>query len=98
MIVRLTAGAEHDLAAIGDHIAADNPDRAVSFLYELRDACLGLADMPERFPVVPRYEAQRVRRRVHGNYLIFYVVGDDAVTVIHVLHGARDYGEVLGPG
>ncbi len=63
MIVHLTAEAEYDLEAIGDYIARDNPARAVSFLHELRAKCLGLADMPERFPLVPRYETAGVRRR-----------------------------------
>ena len=62
---------------------------------ELRDSCLGLAQFPERFPLVPRYERHGVRHRVHGNYLIFYRIEDAGVVVIHVLHGARDYAELL---
>jgi toxin ParE1/3/4 len=95
MIVRLSAEAEENLERIGDHIAADNPERAVTFLGELRAKCLGLADFPERFPLVPRYEAHGVRHRVHGNYLIFYRVEADAVIVLHILHGAMDYAGLL---
>ena len=98
MIVRLTPEAERDLEAIGDRIAADDPVRALSFVGELRAACLGLADFPERFALVPRYESQDVRHRVHGNYLIFYRVEKQAVTVFHILHGAVDYGDILFPG
>lgn len=29
-----------------------------------------------RFPLVPRYEGHGIRRRVHGNYLIFYRVAE----------------------
>lgn len=97
MIVRLSAEAERDLEDIGDHIARDNPARAVSFVQELRAACLGLAAFPERFPLVPRYEIEGVRHRVHGNYLIFYRMDDEAVVVVHILHGAMDYGDVLFP-
>lgn len=97
MIVDLTREAERDLERIGDHIARDNPVRAVTFLRELRDKCLGLAEMPERFPLVPRYEAVGVRRRVHGRYLIFYRVDADRVVVVHVLHGAQDYEAILFP-
>ena len=32
---------------------------------------------------------------VHGNYLVFYRVEVDHVTVLHVLHGAMDYAEVV---
>ena len=45
MIVHLTAEAVRDLEAIGDFIARDNPERAVSFIGELRAKCLALADL-----------------------------------------------------
>ena len=55
MKVELTAEAECDLVAIADHIARDNPPRALTFLRELRDKCLGLAPFPDAFPLVERY-------------------------------------------
>lgn len=97
MIVNLTAEAEYDLEMIGDFIAHDNPTRALTFLQDLRAKCLGLADMPERFPLVPRYEASGVRRRVHGDYLIFYRVEPERVVILHILHGAQNYSTVLFP-
>lgn len=97
MIVYLSAEAEYDLETIGDYIARDNPARALSFLHEIRSKCLGLADMPERFPLVPRYEAGGVRRRVHGDYLIFYRVEAEKVVIIHILHGAQNYSTILFP-
>ncbi|CCW16924.1 hypothetical protein EBBID32_12630 [Sphingobium indicum BiD32] len=97
MIVHLSAEAEEDLERIADYIALDNPARAISFLQELRGKCLALADMPERFPLVPRYEASGVRRRGHGNYLIFYRVEPEKVVIVHVLHGAQDYSAILFP-
>ena len=97
MIVHLSAEAEHDLETIGDYIAQDNPARAISFLRALREKCLGLSDHPERFPLVPRFEGVGVRRRGHGDYLIFCGVEVDRVVIIHILHGAQDYGAVLFP-
>ena len=96
MIVRLSAEAERDLEAIGDHIAADNPDRAASFVAEIERKCQALADMPRAFPLVPRYAQLGVRKRGHGSYLIFYRIEPEAVTGLHVLHGARDYEAILG--
>ncbi|MBB3957791.1 type II toxin-antitoxin system RelE/ParE family toxin [Novosphingobium sediminicola] len=95
MIVHLTTEAEFDLETIGDFIAHDNPARALSFLRELRAKCLGLAEMPERFPMVPRYETTGVRRRVHGDYLIFYRVEPGRVVILHILHGAQNYTGIL---
>lgn len=98
MIVELTAEAERDLEKVGDWIAGNNPAVAERFVNELLAACLALADFPERFPLVPRYERHGIRHRVHGNYLIFYRVESDKVVVVHVLHGAMDYSGLLLPG
>lgn len=97
MIVELSVEAEDDLERIGDHIARDNPARAISFLGELRAKCLGLANFPERFALVPRYEDHGLRHRAHGNHLVFYRVETEKVVVIHILHGAMDYAAILFP-
>ena len=97
MIVELTAAAEADLEAIGDYIAQDNPTRALSFVRELSRSCLELADMPEAWPIIPRYEHHAVRRRVHGRYLIFYRVAVGRITILHVLNGAMDVEAILFP-
>lgn len=97
MILVLTAEAEADLERIGDHIARDNPRRALSFLQELRERTERLLDTPRAYPLVPRYEHVGVRRCVHGNYLIFYRIGPDAIEVLHVLNGAMDYEPLLFP-
>lgn len=97
MIVVITEQAEADLEGIGERIAEESPKRAVSFVRELRDACEGLGDMSKRFPLVPRFEHAGIRRRVHGDYLIFYRIGIETIDVIHVLHGAMDYEPLLLP-
>src|SRR5262245_18882295 len=98
MRVRLTREAEADLERIGDFIAQDNPQRALTFILELREKCLTLTDSPEAFPLVPRYQQFGVRRRIHGNYLIFYKVEGADIFVLHVLHGAMEYESILFPG
>ncbi len=97
MNVRISAEAERDLESIGDWIARDNPARAVAFIRELSGKCLDLAEFPERFPLLAGYEEQALRYRVHGNYLIFYRVEGEEVIVIHILHGAMNYTDVLFP-
>ena len=89
--------AEADLTEIALFIARDNKPRALSFTRELRQAARQLGDMPRAFPLIPRYEHYGVRRRPYGNYLIFDRVEDDRLTVLHVLHGARDYERLLFP-
>jgi toxin ParE1/3/4 len=95
MRVVMTAAAKADLLAIRRYIGADNPTRAVSFVEELLDRCLALADTPRAYPLVPRYERFGIRRCVHGNYLIFYRLQTEQIEVIHILQGARDIEAIL---
>jgi plasmid stabilization system protein ParE len=95
MRVIITAEAENDLRSIAGHVAEDSPADALKLVAELRAACEGLADFPGRFPVAPGFESLGVRRRLVGNYLIFYRIDTDRVVVIHILHGARDYMELF---
>jgi plasmid stabilization system protein ParE len=97
VIVVLTPEAEFDLETIAQYIAGDSVTRALSFMHELREKCLGLAAAPRGYPLVPRYEHLGIRRRPFGNYLIFYRIGVDAIEVLHILHGARDYEILLFP-
>ena len=97
MIVALTEEAEADLRAIGDYIALDNPDRAVSFVEEIIDRWLKIGHNPSAFALVPRYAHLGIRKRNFGNYLIFYRGSEQAVEVLHILHAARDFDAVLLP-
>jgi plasmid stabilization system protein ParE len=97
MKVVITEPAEADLEAIGDRIARDNPERALTFVRELRQSCATLSDLPYGYALVRRYEHTGVRRRVHGNYLIFYRIVGEMIVILHVLHGARDYEAILFP-
>jgi plasmid stabilization system protein ParE len=97
MKVVLTEEARRDLEQIGDYIARDNPTRAESFVRELIAKARQLGEHPSGFPLVPRYERLGIRRRAHGNYAIFYRVEADRVSVIHILHSARDYEALLFP-
>ncbi len=97
MIVVISDAAAADLEHIGDYIALDNPRRAMTFVRELVSRCEQLADMPRAYPLVPRYEHTGVRRISHGDYLIFYRVGDDQVEIIHILNGAQNYENTLFP-
>lgn len=95
MIVEFSDEAESDLEQIADYIARDSPRRALTFVQELRGKCEALATTPKGFPLVSRYEQHGIRRRVHGNYLIFYRMEDEYVVIVHVLHGAMDYAAIL---
>jgi plasmid stabilization system protein ParE len=93
--VVFTEAAESDLEAVGDWIAKDNPERAAIFLRELRRSCVDIGPRPLGYPLVQHRRNDGIRRKVHGNYLIFYRVWLDAVEILRVVHGARDYARIL---
>ncbi|NHT74784.1 type II toxin-antitoxin system RelE/ParE family toxin [Rhizobiaceae bacterium CRRU44] len=97
MKVVLTDEAIADLIAIGRYINADNPLRAATFVAELENKCQRIGTMPNAFPLIVGREKEGIRRRVHGNYLIFYWVKKNTVEVLHVLNGAMDYEAILFP-
>jgi plasmid stabilization system protein ParE len=96
--VILSRNAERDLEEIGDWISHDNPERAVSFVAELREACKAIGSSPRGYPLVDQARDPTLRRKVHGNYLIFFDIGTKTIDVLHILHGARDYAQVIFPG
>jgi plasmid stabilization system protein ParE len=89
--------AEQDFEAIGDYIALQNPGRAVTFVLELRERCMSIAEMPKRFPLLQSNRSAGIRRCVHGSYLIFYRIESERIEILHVLHGATDYETLLFP-
>jgi toxin ParE1/3/4 len=81
--------AEADLLDIADHIARDDPARALSFVEELEKRCAGLLNFPDSG--TPRAElAPGLRSKPHGRYVIFYTPCQTELRIERILHGARD--------
>lgn len=86
--------AEKDLEEIGDYIAIDNPRRAISFIAELRGQCRKICLNPEGYR--NRTElSEKIRSCAFGKYVIFFEAEDQQITIIRILHGARDLKEKL---
>ena len=86
--------AERDLEEIGDHIARDNPRRAVTFIKDIRKRCAAIAVNPAAASV--RAELGPVIRMVPlGRYLTFYTVESEIVRIERILHGARDLADLF---
>lgn len=93
--LRIAAAAEADLTDIAVFIATDSPARAGTFVRQLRTACRGLLDKPYRFPRASPGRNANVRKRPYGAYVIIYAVDENAVEIVRVLHGARDYQKIF---
>ena len=89
--------AERDLEDIADHIAADNPERALSFVRELRERCEKAGDLPRsarRFPKL----GDDAHIRPFGNYLILYRDLPTEISIERIIHGVRDIMALIAPG
>lgn len=90
-----TPDALADLDGIWSYIAARNIAAADRLIDKLYARFLLLADHPlsgERQPLLADGD---YRRAVEGNYVIYYQPDDDGVTIIRVLHAARDESKLL---
>lgn len=100
---RLSLLAQQDLEAIRDFIAADRPEAATRVRLSILDTADFLAQHPAggrrirnasprhadiRWLVVPKFR----------NYLIFYRPVADTITVVRILHAARDWTRFFPPG
>jgi toxin ParE1/3/4 len=87
MEIRWTRQALQNLDAIAAYIALDNPNRAVTFISEIKDKTQLLA----QFPAIGRPGRVPGTRElvVHENYVLPYRVKDDIVQIIRVHHVAR---------
>ncbi|MCZ2390829.1 MAG: type II toxin-antitoxin system RelE/ParE family toxin [Acidobacteria bacterium] len=90
----LAGHARLDIDGILVFIAADNVDAAVSFNDRLTDTLSMLGDNPKAGR--DRSELNEgLRSFPFGNYVIFYRIWADRVTITRVLHSARDLDELF---
>jgi toxin ParE1/3/4 len=81
--------ARDDLLAIIDYISDDNPGAAQALKDEIETKV-------SRLPAHPKlYRAGRVAGTremvVRGNYIVIYAEDENAISVLRVLHGARQW-------
>lgn len=90
MIVIWSSEAERDLTALGDRIAPDDPRLAAEIGGEIFTAVERLADLPHRGRP-GRVEGTRELVLAPLPWIAVYRVDGVAVTILRVLHGARDW-------
>ena len=87
--------AERDLEDIGDYIARRDPERARSFVRELRERCEALSGHPRAYRLRPEF-GPAIRSLPHGAYLVLYRERGGKVAIERILHAARDLPRPLG--
>jgi toxin ParE1/3/4 len=83
--------ARDDLYDIVVFIARDNPNRAMSFAYELISETDHLQEFPELGRIVPEYRSDNIREIVFRPYRIVYRVDHERkfCQIARVWHSAR---------
>ena len=89
--VILTPPAIEDLRVIAEYIAADNPERALTFGEELLTRALEAGELPKAGRIVPEVGDPTVRELIHKSYRIVYKIEVNAgvVYVVRIWHAAR---------
>lgn len=89
----LTAGA--DLQQIEDFIARDSSLHAVGFIDRLIESAEKLKASPNIGRVVPEFNRPELREVLFRSYRVVYLSQPEGVTILRVVHGARDLAELV---
>lgn len=87
---------DHALSALDEilgYIAQNSPRAATVVLEAVVDAADRLTTLPERGRIVPEIDEPSVREVFVYRYRLVYEVRDDEVSILVVLHGARDFAK-----
>lgn len=94
--IRWTLTAAEDLRQLEDWISRDSPLNAVDFIDRLIEAVEALAGTPLMGRVVPEFRDERIRELIFRGYRIVYLRSAGPVSVLGVVHGARDLLRLIG--
>jgi plasmid stabilization system protein ParE len=91
--VLVAAPAEAEIEAAYLRIRQDSLANAAKWRAGLLDAAATLETFPERCRLAPENGPFKfeIRQFLYGNYRLLFTVREDAVVILHVRHGARDW-------
>ena len=92
---RLTERAEADIEAIANFVAADSIDAAVKVVLALEDAFILLASRPGIGHTREDLTDRPLKFWSVHSYLVVYDSVREPVTIVAVLHGARNVAQIL---
>lgn len=87
--VEWTDPAWDDLAGIAEYIARDSEYYAATFVQEIGEAAVSLAEFAERGQVVPEFGDSSIRELLVKSYRLVYRVSEKRVVILTLIHGAR---------
>jgi toxin ParE1/3/4 len=94
MRLKLSRFVEGDLEAIADFIAEDNPERAVSFIRQIRHQILEIGKQPLLYQL--RVEiGEGARLAIVGHYVVLFRVIARTVRIERVVYGGRELPQLF---
>lgn len=84
----LTAG--NDLQDIEDYIARDSILHATTFVDRIVESAETVLNTPHIGRIVPEFTRSDLREVIFRNYRIVYLLQDDGIFILRVVHGSRD--------
>jgi toxin ParE1/3/4 len=94
MSYRLRPQTEADIEAIALYIAEDNPSAAKRWYDDIQLRCQRIGEMPGIGVARPEVRPE-LRSFPVGNYLVLYRQIDEGVEIVRVVHGARQWEDLL---
>ncbi len=88
--IRWSLTASTDLQEIEDFIARDSVFHAVTFVDCIVESTATLLKTPHIGRVVPEFNRQDLREVIFRGYRIVYLVQNNEVLILRVVHGARN--------
>ena len=95
--IRLLKIAEEDFTEIISYIADDNPKAANTMADRIAKNLLTLSENPYLGRIARDEDIRNLGYRylIVQNYIIFYTIEDKTILAHHILHGARNYKNLL---
>ncbi len=92
--------ASQDFDDIYTYIAQNNPDAALQFFDAARETFAKISTTPSLGRVYPTQNQSLTGLRKWGvkgfkSYIIFYLIREDVLIIVRVIHGARDFPALL---
>ena len=100
LFIKTTPKAEQDLDDLFQYLARENEDTALRFFDSFRETIAQLSKMPNigKYYQINNPKLKGLRRwRIKGfkQYIIFYLVSDQILTIVRIIYASRDIPRIL---
>jgi toxin ParE1/3/4 len=100
LFLQISPLASQDFDDIYTYISQNNPDAALRFFDAARETFAKIATTPSLGRVYTTQNQNLTGLRKWGikgfkNYIIFYLIREDILIIVRIIHGARDFPALL---